>query len=529
MSGEARSQHCSGCGSAITGQVPVIAATILDIDAVLASELREAFGMGGDETAFSKSSSARFSRSGWGATRRFPLGAPLAARSRLADFEIIDELGRGGMGVVYRARQVSLDREVALKVLPSIAPPGSRASQRFQTEAKAAARLNHTNIVPIFAQGEQDGHYYYAMKLVEGVPLDAVIKSHPELLSSTHASKSGNMARKLAADRKPSAEFSVPSEAPQRDDQPRRHQRSRQDFCFLAGLMAEVADGLAHAHANGILHRDIKPHNLIFGADGHLHITDFGLAYIKGDPHVTMTGEIMGTPSYVSPEQARGEVGGIDDRTDIFSLGVTLYELATGRRPFEGETRDQILHAVCDLEPQRPRVVEPRIPPDLETICLKAIEKKPADRYQSAVAMTEDLRRFAEGRPILARRTSLAKKAVKWMRRRPALSSALAAAAALIAVTIGWGISVASANQVQAGQHLEAAYHQLLRFNFKTTELAAEDLRKAEALGASGTKLEIVRALFEIAKHETGVAMDRLDRLIAEDPNNVEAMYMLAW
>ncbi|MCH7925145.1 MAG: protein kinase, partial [Planctomycetes bacterium] len=273
----------------------------------------------------------------------------------------------------------------------------------------------------------------------------------------------------------------------------------------------------------------IKPHNLIFGADGHLHITDFGLAYIKGDPHVTMTGEIMGTPSYVSPEQARGEVGGIDERTDIFSLGVTLYELATGCRPFEGETRDQILHAVCDLEPRRPRVVEPRIPLDLETICLKAIEKKPADRYQSAVAMTEDLRRFAEGRPILARRTSLAKKAVKWMRRRPALSSALAAAAALIAVTIGWGISVASANQVQAGQHLEAAYHQLLRFNFKTTELAAEDLRKAEALGASGTKLEIVRALFEIAKHETGVAIDRLDRLIAEDPNNVEAMYMLAW
>ncbi|MCH8244160.1 MAG: serine/threonine protein kinase, partial [Planctomycetes bacterium] len=512
----------------ITGQVPVIAATILDVDAVLAAELREAFGMGGDEAAYSKSSSARFSPSGWGATRRFPLGAPLTAKSRLADFEIIDELGRGGMGVVYRARQVSLDREVALKVLPSIAPPGSRASQRFQTEAKAAARLNHTNVVPIFAQGEQDGHYYYAMKLVEGVPLDAVIKSHPELLSSTHASKSGNMVRKLAGDRKPSAEFSVPSEAAQPDDQPPRHQRSRQDFCYLAGLMAEVADGLAHAHANGILHRDIKPHNLIFGADGHLHITDFGLAYIKGDPHVTMTGEIMGTPSYVSPEQARGEVGGIDDRTDIFSLGVTLYELATGRRPFEGETRDQILHAVCDLEPRRPRVVEPRIPLDLETICLKAIEKKPADRYQSAAAITEDLRRFAEGRPILARRTGLAKRAVKWMRRRPALSSALAAAAALIAVTIGWGISAASAKQVQAEQHLDAAYHQIVHLDSRVLELARHDLAQAEALGASGAMLEIVRALFEIADFELASAIDRLDRLRVVEPENAEAMYLLA-
>ncbi|MCH8147889.1 MAG: protein kinase [Planctomycetes bacterium] len=513
----------------ITGQVLITAATVLDNDEVLASELRDAFGMGADETAYSRSSSAQFSSSRRGATRRLPLGVPLVAKSRLADFEIIDELGRGGMGVVYRARQLSLDREVALKVLPSIAPPGSRVAQRFQTEAKAAARLNHTNVVPIFAQGETDGHYFYAMKLVEGVPLDAVIRSHPELLSSTNASKSGNIAQKLAEDRKQSAEFSVPLQTPQRDDQRPRHQRSRQDFCFLAGLMAEVADGLAHAHANGILHRDIKPHNLIFGADGHVHITDFGLAYIKGDTHMTMTGEIMGTPSYVSPEQARGEVGSIDDRTDIFSLGVTLYELATGRRPFEGETREQILHAVCDLEPKRPRAVETRIPPDFETICLKALEKRPADRYQSAAAISEDLRRFSEGRPILARRTGLAKQAVKWMRRRPALSSALAAAAALIAVTIGWGISAASAQRVQAEQHLEAAYHQMVHLNYRRPALARDDLAQALALGTSGAKLEVVQAIFEMADFEVASAIVRLDRLLVEDPQNVEAMYVLAW
>lgn len=530
--------RCNQCGSQFE-RAAVMATVITGCEAdSLAAELREAFGLAGDDALPASGVwSARRSEHGVSWEER-----DLEAGSRLADFEVLGELGRGGMGVVYRARQISLGREVALKVLPDVSRHGRSAVVRFRHEAQAAARLNHANVVPVYAQGEQDGHYFYAMKLVRGESLDGVIRSKPHLLSSTNAARSagppklswnfrnGAPAATTPAKTKPPESIEPADEtsvAPEEDEPPT--DRSLADYRHIASLLAGVADGLAHAHAEGVLHRDIKPHNLILGNDQRLYITDFGLARLADQPHLTQSGEIMGTPSYLSPEQARGDVGAIDQRTDVYSLGVTLYEMITGRRPFEGETRDQIIHALCHDAPVRPRKHVPAIPRDLETICLRAMNKEPGGRYGTALELAEELRRFADGRPIRARRITAVTRAIKWVRRHKAVTVATAAVVAL-AVTASAAVVWTSAQEQQDIDRLVAeAYDTLVHNDYTKPGPVQSELDEAEQLGATDEDLRDVRALMDMGLGQAAAAIKELTQRLVENPSDSDAQYMRAW
>ncbi len=293
----------------------------------LTADLKDAFGSGAFSLGLGRADRTRPMP---GASTAPVAAEPLRVGARLGDFEISEQIGRGGMGVVYRARQVSLDRTVALKVLAAFVDPESQAIARFRKEAQAAARLHHTNIVAIHAQGEHSGYYYYAMELIQGESLDAALR------------RGAFRARSSAAD--------APAGAT--DSSSFAFGRGGLDaYRRLARLMAEVADALEYAHQNHVIHRDIKPQNLLLGRDGRLHVTDFGLAHLLSEPHLTTTGQVMGTPLYMSPEQVRLGHGRVDWRTDIYSLGVTLYEVLTGEPPFTGETRDQIIDQVCTWRP----------------------------------------------------------------------------------------------------------------------------------------------------------------------------------
>jgi serine/threonine protein kinase/tetratricopeptide (TPR) repeat protein len=462
-----------------------------------------------------------------------PCGAAtLVTGSRLDDFEVLDELGRGGMGVVYRARQTSLDRDVALKVLPATAGRGPSAVHRFRTEAQAVARLNHPNVVPIYAQGEHDGHLYYAMELIDGTSLDVVIRSRPELLTSSFwRSLAGKSAVVKPGELMQPAGYCPEARGSgnQQSDGPAATARTLEDFRRVSALVAGVADGLAHAYTNGVIHRDIKPHNLLLGSDGRLHITDFGLAHLIDEPHLTMTGEVMGTAAYLSPEQVRGDIGRIDFRTDIYSLGATLYELLTRHRPFEGETRDQILTGFCTSEPRRPRHWDKRIPRDLETICLRAMDKDPARRYPTAAAMAEDLCRFAEGRPILSRRVGPVETGVKWVRRHRAVTLAAMATTAALAFAAGLILSAVGSRHEEAASLLRAAYERLAYLDYRRPELVAEDIERAEALGADPVQLGLVKALAKLGATDEPAAIEHLQPVLDAEPNDARALYMLAW
>ncbi len=306
------------------------------------------------------------------------------------DYEIREVLGRGGMGVVYRARQVSLNRPVALKMLRAGVLAGDDELRRFQNEAEAVALLDHPGIVPIYEIGEDDGQKYFSMKLVRG----------------------GSLAERLAT--------------------------YKDDPKAAASLLADVAEAVHHAHMRGILHRDLKPANILIDTEGHVQITDFGLAKrVEADAEMTASGAILGTPSYMAPEQAAGRRGSITTATDVYGLGSVLYALLTGQAPFAGDSVVDTLTMVKEQPPQPPRKLNARVPRDLEVICLKCLEKDPRRRYLSAQAVAEDLRAWLEDRPILARPAGPLEKSVKWARRRPAIA-ALSALVVLVAL-LGMG------------------------------------------------------------------------------------------
>lgn len=365
------------------------------------------------------------------------------------EFEVIREIGRGGMGIVYEAQQRSLNRRVALKVLSVGLNFSGKSIARFQREAEAAAKLHHTNIVPIHTTGVENQIPFYAMELVRGPSLDLVLdqlrrETSPGVDQFTEVDGQENESRSTrrlpsdtitnSLDDTPSGSSSFGSGIEYYDN--------------VARMFAEVADALQHAHQEGVIHRDIKPSNLLLGPDGRIHINDFGLARILEGPSMTMTGELMGSPRYMSPEQISAEAGEVDHRADIYSLGVTLYELITLRPAYDATERDRIFSQILNREPEAPRKLNAKIPVDLETICQKAIQKSPADRYQTAADLADDLRRFVSRRSITAKRIGLLGRSAKWIRRNRTLSAVTAILLLVVIASVTW-LSVQEAKRQQ--------------------------------------------------------------------------------
>ncbi len=481
----------------------------------------------------------------------------LESGRKIAGYRIVRELGRGGMGTVYEALHISLDRPVALKVLGSHAAPDSSARRRFLNEARTAARLHHTNIVPVFDVGQVGGLCYYAMQRIEGTGLDQVLKkqrrtrsqirsplagsaqSRDELggsraaapplsqSNSSHSSRLGNLWFRVSAGwlKRPNysspnplengkAEVAVAEAAPNLRIPPRgpstdrtnqsldpaeeitgswgnpsskvarpsprqgtpapsnplalslssstqggeflpgHRKDSRDDASFtpprgsayyrwIAEVGLQAAEALAHAHHQGVIHRDVKPSNLLIDVKGTVWVTDFGLARRLADPGLTQHDSLLGTPRYMSPEQARP--GPIDGRTDIFSLGGTLYELLTLRPAFDGKSAAELVEQIATLAPPAPRSIDPRIPRDLETIVLKMLAKRPADRYSSAASLAEDLARFLNHEPVKARRISPLGKLWRVTRRHPEITGVSTAAATILAIATYAHVRVATA------------------------------------------------------------------------------------
>jgi len=324
--------------------------------------------------------------------KKAPKAFGAALLGEFGGYELLEEIGRGGQGVVFRARQKGLNRTVALKVI-SLGQWGSKEHlTRFRREAEAAASLDHPGIVPIYEVGEHDGSCYFSMKFVEGGQLDEVVRRAPMSIRNA------------------------------------------------VELIAKVARTVHYAHEHGILHRDIKPGNILLDAKGEPNLTDFGLArLVETESTVTRTLEVMGTPSYMAPEQAVGNNAAVSSATDVYGLGAVLYQLLTGHPPFAGGTSYETIKLLLDTEPRKPRQLNPKISRELSTICLKCLEKDPKRRYSSALALAEDLEHWLKHEPIQARRAGVFTRGRKWARRNPT-SALLAASLVAFAAALGWNI-----------------------------------------------------------------------------------------
>jgi serine/threonine protein kinase/WD40 repeat protein len=380
--------------------------------------------------------------------------AHTAVPRQLGEYRILREIGRGGMGIVYEAVQESLGRHVALKVLPLHQLLARTHLERFEREAKAAARLHHTNIVPVFGTGVHDGIHYYAMQFIQGQALDTVLHevrhlrggdAKPSGAPVTASIAKGLMTGDLTADAPPAAELppGSPTASPSSTATATLPGNGQSEltgtsetryFAGVARVGIQVAEALAYAHGQGLVHRDIKPSNLLLDTQGITWITDFGLVKDESGSDLTTPGDIVGTIRYIAPERFR-EQG--DARSDIYSLGATLYEMLTLRPAFRGEQRAELIDRVRHEEPTRPRQVDPHIPRDLETVVLKAMAKEPGRRYQTASALAEDLRRFLADRPVLARRSTPLERAWRWCRRNRIVAALTASVVALLLVLLG--------------------------------------------------------------------------------------------
>ncbi len=360
----------------------------------------------------------------------------LLAPARLGEYRIIREIGRGGMGVVYEAEQLPLGRHVALKVLPTAASLDPRQCERFQMEAQAAGLLHHEHIVPVFGVGCDQGIHFYAMQYIVGQSLTDVIRSLRPVRPPAQLAET----RKSEVD----STFGIRSTHSNALSPTRSSLHNRKHCRRVAQLGLQAALALEHAHEIGVIHRDIKPSNLLIDERDHLWVADFGLARLPHDDHeLTRTGDLVGTLRYMSPEQVRGERDTIDARSDIYALGVTLYELLTLRPAFVASNRHELVSQILEDEPVKPRRVNASIPRDLETIVLKAMEKEQLGRYESARAMADDVKRFLADQPIQARRRSFVDQSIKWSRRhRPAvIASTVAMLVSLVASTaVLWAI-----------------------------------------------------------------------------------------
>lgn len=304
--------------------------------------------------------------------------------AEFGDYELLEEIGRGGQGVIYRARQKSLNRLVALKVIGLGHWATETHLKRFRREAEAAAHLEHPGIVPIYEIGEHDGACFFSMPFIEGGRLDEFVR------------------------------------------------RERLPLPRAVGIIARLARTVHYAHERGILHRDIKPGNILLDAQGEAHLADFGLArLVETESTVTRTRDVLGTPSYIAPEQAAGKSAEVTRATDVYGLGAVFYQLLTGHPPFAGGTTYETIRLVLETEPRHPKLWNPKVDRDLATICLKCLEKEPSLRYGSALALAEDLERWLCHQPIRARRSSMLYRSRKWVRRNPSIIGLCSLGAAL--------------------------------------------------------------------------------------------------
>jgi serine/threonine protein kinase len=444
--------------------------------------------------------------------RRSPESPAPGAGTALGDFRILREIGRGGMGLVYEAEQVSLGRKVALKVLPFAAALDVRQLQRFKNEAQAAAGLHHPNIVPVHGVGCERGVHFYAMQYIDGQSLAALIgelrrPAERDTADPTQAPRARALADDLTSGRwvppgrpagdEPTGPY-TPSSLPQSTPPDAGAQtvalsaectaRSTAYFRTVAGLGVQAALALEHAHGLGVIHRDIKPGNLLLDGHGRLWVTDFGLAHCRSQPGLTATGDLVGTLRYMSPEQALAQRAAVDQRTDIYSLGATLYELLTLESAFNGRDREELLRQIAFEEPRPPRRLNKAVPPELETIVLKAMEKNPPDRYGTAQDLADDLRRFLDDEPIRARRPTPVQRVRKWVRRHEGVAATLTVAlfvAALILAVSTWLITknLKRAEQAREDEHAQRERADRARVQAQEAEAQARRAEaKAEAL-----------------------------------------------
>jgi WD40 repeat protein/serine/threonine protein kinase len=444
------------------------------------------------------------------ALRESASNAPVSAgafqpEGPLGDYRIVREIGRGGMGIVYEAVQISLGRRIALKVLPFAAALDPRQLQRFKNEAQAAAHLQHPQIVPVHAVGCERGVHYYAMQFIDGRALAAVIQElrqsdgprKPKLGESVGEVKS--LAGVLAsggrlsavgnvADPQPTADYlATPARPATADTAPTAAlatERSTQSAAFFrsaAHLGVQAAEALEHAHQLGVIHRDIKPANLLVDAGGRLWVTDFGLAHCQSQPGLTMTGDLVGTLRYMSPEQALAQRAPLDARTDVYSLGATLYELLALEPAYNGRNREEVLRQIAFEEPRPPRRLNPSIPAELETIVLKAMGKNPEERYPTAQELADDLRRFLEDKPIKARRPTLRQRAIKWARRHKTVVRAayVVFGLAVVALAVSTWLIIQAKNELQTTLDRERLNLYYQRIALAERECSANNLSRA--------------------------------------------------
>jgi WD40 repeat protein/serine/threonine protein kinase len=459
---------------------------------------------------------------------------PVPALQQLGDFRILREVGKGGMGIVYEAEQVSLGRHVALKVLPRNMLLDARAKRRFEREAKSAAKLHHTNIVPVFGVGEQDGLPYYVMQFIQGLGLDEVLE---ELKRLGNAGQVSNLSlEKRQVENLPQRELSAarvarslltgefhceeeeegrrkeePGQEPvkatfshydtasepcsvhpssfnlhpssssvvlpgrSRDSSKSRHRKPTY-WQSVASIGVQVADALEYAHKQGVQHRDIKPSNLLLDTQGTVWVTDFGLAKADDQQNLTHTGDILGTLRYMPPEAFEGKT---DARGDVYSLGLTLYEMLALRPAFDEKERNRLIKQVTHEEPARLSKLNRSVPRDLETIIHKALEREPGRRYQTAASLAADLQRFMDDEPIQARRTSTSERLARWCRRNPALA-VLTALVALLLLASAIGASIWAVSAENTARRERETSAQLDRAAELAKQEAGRATREAE-------------------------------------------------
>jgi serine/threonine protein kinase len=442
---------------------------------------------------------------------------------RLGEFRILRRVGIGGMGVVYEAVQESLGRHVAMKVLPVDALADPKRLERFRREAKAAAKLHHTNIVPVFGTGEAEGRHYYAMQFIVGHPLDAVIDEvrrlkdnglpAPQgavsqvalgLVSGTIAANADSESAKPAAP--PSSSLAASGSL---------SDGGRHYWATVARIGEQVAGALAYAHGQGILHRDIKPANLLLDLHGIVWVTDFGLAKAHESDSLTIAGDIVGTLRYMAPERFDG---GGDHRADVYALGLTLYELLTLKPAFAADNRAKLVEQVVAASPLTPRSINPAIPRDLETIVLKAIARDPTMRYQSAMEMADDLRRYQDDRPITARRASQFEQAWRWCRRNPAVAALVASL--FLVFGLGAGVSAlfavrAERKEVEARRNADEAQQNAIeaQVNLEQAQRSSQQAARSAAEASDNARTATENARQAAAREKEAVdARERLQR-----------------